>query len=52
MKKALKFTAFGLIGLFVVLLVVVGIFAATFNPNDYKTLIVKLVQEKNNVHCI
>ena len=46
MKKALKFTAFGLLGLAVVLLLVVGIFAATFNPNDYKTLIVKLVQEK------
>ena len=46
MKKILKFTGFGLIGLFVVLLVVVGIFAATFNPNDYKPLIVKLVQEK------
>lgn len=46
MKKVLKFTGFGLIGLFVVLLVVVGIFAATFNPNDYKPLIVKLVQEK------
>ena len=46
MKKALKLTAFGLIGLFVLLLVVVGIFATTFNPNDYKPLIVKLVQEK------
>ena len=46
MKKVLKFTGFGLIGLFVVFLVVVGIFAATFNPNDYKPLIIKLVQEK------
>lgn len=46
MKKTLKFTAFGLLGLAVVLLIVVGIFAATFNPNDYKPLIVKLVQEK------
>jgi len=46
MKKALKFTAFGLIGLLALLLVVAGIFAATFNPNDYKSLIVKLVQEK------
>jgi len=46
MKKALKYTAFGLLGLAVVLLIVVGIFAATFNPNDYKPLIVKLVQEK------
>lgn len=46
MKKILKFTGFGLIGLFVVFLVVVGIFAATFNPNDYKPLIIKLVQEK------
>jgi AsmA protein len=46
MKKTLKYTALGLLGLAVVLLIVVGIFAATFNPNDYKPLIVKLVQEK------
>lgn len=46
MKKTLKYTALGLLGLAVFLLIVVGIFAATFNPNDYKLLIVKLVQEK------
>ena len=46
MKKTLKYTALGLLGLAVVLLIVVGIFAATFNPNDYKPMIVKLVQEK------
>ena len=46
MKKILKFTAFGLIGLVVVLCMAIGIFAATFNPNDYKPLIIKLVQEK------
>ncbi len=46
MKKTLKYIAFGLLGLFALLLVVVGYVAATFNPNDYKSLIVKLVQEK------
>ncbi|MFZ9642471.1 MAG: AsmA family protein, partial [Candidatus Methylopumilus sp.] len=46
MKKALKFTAIGLAGLLLVVLVLVGIVAATFNPNDYKPLIIKLVQEK------
>ncbi len=34
MKKILKFTAFGLIGLVVVLCMAIGIFAATFNPNN------------------
>ncbi len=46
MKKALKYIAFGLLGIFALLLVVVGYVVATFNPNDYKPLIVKLVQEK------
>ena len=46
MKKTLKYTAYGLLGLVVVLSIIAGIFAATFNPNDYKPLIIKLVQEK------
>ena len=46
MKKALKFTAIGLAGLLLVVLVLVGVVAASFNPNDYKPLIIKLVQEK------
>jgi AsmA protein len=32
----------------VLLLVVVGFVAATFNPNDYKPLIIKMVQEKKH----
>ena len=46
MKKTLKYIAYGFLGIFALLLVVVGYVAATFNPNDYKSLIVKLVQEK------
>lgn len=46
MKKTLKYIAYGLLGIFVLLMTVVGYVAATFNPNDYKSLIVKLVQEK------
>lgn len=46
MKKLLKYGAFALAGLIVVVLVVVGVVAATFNPNDYKPLVVKLVQDK------
>jgi AsmA protein len=46
MNKILKYTAIVLAGLIVLILVVVGIVAATFNPNDYKPMIVKLVQEK------
>lgn len=46
MKKILKYGAFALVGLIVLVLVVVAVVAATFNPNDYKPLVVKLVQEK------
>lgn len=46
MKKTIKYTAFSLLGIFALLLAVVGYVAATFNPNDYKSLIIKLVQEK------
>lgn len=46
MKKLLRYLAFAVLGLAVVVLAVVGIVAATFNPNDYKPLIIKLVQEK------
>ena len=49
MKKSLQYVAYGLLGIFVLLLVVVGYVAATFNPNDYKSLIVKLVQEKKQL---
>ena len=46
MKKLLKYGAIVIGGLMVLILVVIGIVAATFNPNDYKPLIVKMVQEK------
>ena len=46
MNKYLKYTLLGLGGLIVLLLAAVALIAATFNPNDYKPLIVKLVQEK------
>ncbi len=46
MKKLLKYGLFGLGGVIALLLLVVAIVAATFNPNDYKPLIIKLVKEK------
>ncbi len=46
MPRYLKFALIGLGGLVVVLVAVVAIVAATFDPNDYKPLVVKLVQEK------
>lgn len=46
MNKILKFTAYGLLGIVALVAVVIGYVATTFNPNDYKSLIVKLVQEK------
>jgi AsmA protein len=46
MKKILKYGAFTLAGLIVLLLIVVGVIAATFNPNDYKPQVVQLVQDK------
>lgn len=46
MNKIFKFTAYGLLGIVALVAVVIGYVAATFNPNDYKSLIVKLVQEK------
>ena len=46
MPRYLKFALIGLGGLVVLLVAVVAVVAATFDPNDYKPLIVKLVQEK------
>src|SRR6476620_7094204 len=46
MKKNLKYIAFGLAGIVGLLLVVVAVVAATFNPNDYKQQIIDLVQAK------
>jgi AsmA protein len=46
MKKPFKYALFGLGGLVLLLAIIVAIVAATFNPNDYKPLVVKLVQDK------
>jgi AsmA protein len=46
MPRTLKLILIGLAGLVVLLVAVAAIVAATFDPNDYKPLIVKLVQEK------
>lgn len=46
MNKILKYSLFALGGLVLLLIVIVAIVAATFDPNDYKPLVVKMVQEK------
>ena len=46
MKKFLKFSLFGLGGLIALVLIAVVIVTVTFNPNDYKPQIVKMVKEK------
>jgi len=46
MKKGIKYTLFTLAGLLLLAIVFAGYIAATFNPNDYKPLIIKLVQDK------
>lgn len=46
MKKFLKYGLYSLGGLIAVLLIIVAIVAATFNPNDYKQKVIDLVKEK------
>ncbi len=46
MKKFLKIAALVLGGLILLTLLVMAYFAATFNPNDYKPQVIKLVKEK------
>jgi AsmA protein len=46
MKKLLKYGLFGLGGVVALLILVVAVIAATFNPNDYKPLVVKMVKDK------
>lgn len=48
MKKLLKYSAYGLGGLISLILIVLVIVAATFNPNDYKQQIIDLVQAKKS----
>lgn len=46
MKKIIKYAALTLVGLTVLMLIVVAVIAATFNPNDYKPEVIQLVQDK------
>jgi AsmA protein len=46
MKKTLKYLLIAVAALLVLVLAVIGFVAATFNPNDYKPELVKLVKEQ------
>ncbi len=46
MNKLIKYALYGILGIILLVLMVVGYFAATFNPNDYKDEIIKLVKDK------
>lgn len=46
MKKLLKYGLYGVGGLVALVILLVAVISATFNPNDYKPLIIKLVKEK------
>lgn len=46
MNKTLKFLLIGTGGLVGLIILALAVFALTFNPNDYKPLIVKMVKEK------
>ncbi len=46
MKKYLKYFLYSLIGIVVLIAILFAIVAATFNPNNYKDDIIKLVQNK------
>lgn len=46
MNKLIKYSLIGVGSLIVLIVVAVAIITATFNPNDYKPLIVKMVKDK------
>ena len=46
MPKAIKYVLIAVGSIIALLVIAVAIIAATFNPNDYKPLVIKLVQEK------
>ncbi len=52
MNKLIKYALYGITGIIALVLMVAGYFAATFNPNDYKSEIIKLVKDKKerNLH--
>ncbi len=48
MNKFIKYGLYGIGGIVLLALLIAGYFAATFNPNDYKDDIIKLVKEKKD----
>ncbi len=48
MNKLIKYALYGIGGIVLLALLVAGYFATTFNPNDYKDDIIKLVKEKKD----
>ena len=46
MSKLIKYAVYGIGGIILLVMLVVAYFAATFNPNDYKDDIIKLVKDK------
>ena len=46
MKNLLKYSLFGIGGIILLALLIAAYFAITFNPNDYKDDIIKLVKDK------
>ncbi len=46
MKNLLRYSLYGIGGIILVVLLIVAYFAATFNPNDYKDEVIKLVKDK------
>ena len=46
MPKLIKYALYSIGGIILLVLLVAGYFAATFNPNDYKDEIIKLVKDK------
>ncbi|GAB3541546.1 hypothetical protein GCM10027343_12180 [Noviherbaspirillum agri] len=46
MNKIIKYTLIAIAALLVLLVAAAAIIAATFDPNDYKPMVIKLVQEK------
>ena len=46
MSKLIKYAVYGIAGIILLVMLVAAYFAMTFNPNDYKDDIVKLVKDK------
>lgn len=46
MPKALKYLLVGIAALLAIVIAAIGVFAAAFDPNDYKPLLIRMAQEK------